>query len=622
MRNQLPPTMKKFYTAIILTIGLSLCFCQLSLGQIGIINSPPLIADTLVSRLVGEGVEFSNASLRCGDSGVGYFFGGDSFFSMKAGIVLTTGTTRVTFSANTSGSASAGGGPGYALLEDLPNTYNGTFNACVLEFDFVPLGKEITVRYVFGSEEYPEYVGSGFADIMAIFIQGGNEYAEHTNVALVPGTADTPVRITHINADAFSGLYIDNTGGEAIQYDGYTVPLTAKASVTPCESYHLILAIADVGDAIYDSGVFLEEYSFQSSGLEEFAEIEVWTPAPKLCGEMTTVNLAVKPVEGMTFEWSPAEYVTVESEDGSMVKATPPEGGESFIYTVTSLTPYACLQSSATIEVTKAQELEISVDAPEALCIDLANPQPIAIKAFGADIYSWDPIGVLDPINPGASEATFVPNPDYNSLTLQVIGSDESFDCMGEVNFSIQVFQELAVEIASLEFLTDSIHARLSAEVMGGSGDFQYEWYPDAGLSVSDSSVTLVNLDIQAAVTYELTVTDLVADCQQTASITLDPDFVAIDEFIMDDSKPYQLYPNFIYDRFQLNYKLQRSASLKVSLFALSGQEVGVLLEEENAPMGKQEREVDLKGWNLAKGIYIVELRLEGKVFREKVFVF
>ncbi len=617
--------MKKFYTVIIITVGLGLGICQLSLGQMGVINSPPLIADTLVSRLSGEGIEFSNANIFCDDGGAGYFFsfsGSPLGFPLQSGIVLTSGSTAVTFSPNTSESASASGGPGYAPLEDLPDIFNGTFNACVLEFDFVPLGNEVSLEYIFGSEEYPEWVGSSFADVMAIFIQGGVEYPENTNIALVPGTEDTPVRITNLNSNAFSGLFIDNTGGEAIQYDGYTVPLTAKASVTPCKSYHLILAVADVSDAIYDSGVFFAEDSFQSSGLEEFGAIDVLTTAPKLCGEMTEINLAVTPVEGMTFEWSPAEYLTVESEGGSVVRATPPIDAESFTYTVTSITPYDCLQSSTTIEVRKAEELEVVVDAPEALCIDLTNPQPIAIHAFGADTYTWHPFGSILPTTGIADEAILVPNPANNEVEFTVIGMDDSSDCVGETTFTVQVFQELAVEIASLEFLTDSIHGRISTEVMGGSGEFQYEWYPDTGLDAPDSSATLMNLDIHAAVTYTLTVTDLVAGCQKTASITIDPDFVDIEEVVTTTSKPYQIYPNFIHDRFQLNYELQKSASLKVSLFSLSGHQVGVLLEEENTPMGRQEREMDLTAWSLAEGVYIVELRLEGKVFREKVFVF
>lgn len=37
--------------------------------------------------------------------------------------------------------------------------------------------------------------------------------------------------------------------------------MTAKQSVVPCETYHLKFAIADRGDTIYDSGVFISGLS-------------------------------------------------------------------------------------------------------------------------------------------------------------------------------------------------------------------------------------------------------------------------------------------------------------------------------------------------------------------------
>ena len=64
--------------------------------------------------------------------------------------------------------------------------------------------------------------------------------------------------------------YVDNCGGTTVQYDGFTVPLLAKASVIPCSTYHVKLVIADVGDGIYDSGVFLEE-----NGIECSSQIDV-----------------------------------------------------------------------------------------------------------------------------------------------------------------------------------------------------------------------------------------------------------------------------------------------------------------------------------------------------------
>jgi hypothetical protein len=72
------------------------------------------------------------------------------------------------------------------------------------------------------------------------------------------------VSIDNVNNLINSSYYINNLGGQGLQYDGYTVPLEAVASVVPCQSYHIKLVVADVGDYIYDSAVFLKAGSFSA----------------------------------------------------------------------------------------------------------------------------------------------------------------------------------------------------------------------------------------------------------------------------------------------------------------------------------------------------------------------
>ena len=55
-----------------------------------------------------------------------------------------------------------------------------------------------------------------------------------------------------------------STDPQYIQFDGFTVPLTARALVQCGQTYHIKIAIADPGDAILDSSVFLEGGSFSS----------------------------------------------------------------------------------------------------------------------------------------------------------------------------------------------------------------------------------------------------------------------------------------------------------------------------------------------------------------------
>ncbi|MCU0328431.1 MAG: OmpA family protein, partial [Chitinophagales bacterium] len=51
---------------------------------------------------------------------------------------------------------------------------------------------------------------------------------------------------------------------ENIEFDGMTRRLSASAFVEPYKVYHMKIAIGDVGDAMYDSGVFIESESFKS----------------------------------------------------------------------------------------------------------------------------------------------------------------------------------------------------------------------------------------------------------------------------------------------------------------------------------------------------------------------
>ncbi|MFH0864945.1 MAG: choice-of-anchor L domain-containing protein [Bacteroidota bacterium] len=139
------------------------------------------------------------------------------------------------------------------------------YDASVLEFDFIPSGNLFVLRYVFGSEEYPEYVSSSFNDVFGLFVSGQGLNGPFTNnavnIALIPGTA-LPVSIDNINnvTPSYQQYYVDNQviGGTTIVYDGFTTVLTAMCAVTPGENYHIKIAIGDAGDGVFDSGVFLE----------------------------------------------------------------------------------------------------------------------------------------------------------------------------------------------------------------------------------------------------------------------------------------------------------------------------------------------------------------------------
>ncbi len=241
-------------------------------------------AAALAQELVGPGVVVSNAVLNCGGNASGFFESINTPLGIDSGIFLGSGTI---FGAvgpnNTGGFSTQTGSPGDPDLNALISPFV-TFDACVLEFDVQPFGDTLKFDYVFGSEEYDEYVCSQFNDVFAFFISGPNPQGgsyNKKNVALIPNS-NLAVTINSVNNGtpgsngspggctslAYSKYYQSNAGSATLQYDGQTVVMSARLSVIPCNSYRLALKIADAEDRLYDSGVFLRSGSLTSNGTE------------------------------------------------------------------------------------------------------------------------------------------------------------------------------------------------------------------------------------------------------------------------------------------------------------------------------------------------------------------
>lgn len=239
--------------------------------------------------LLGQGITVSNITFSGAGSQIGSFAygGGTPNIGLPAGVILSTGNINDGTGSNTSTSAGVDfNRPGDATLDNVV-LGSGTYDAAVLEFDFVPQSGNVSFRYVFASEEYPEFVGSQYNDVFGFFISGPGISGQQ-NIALIPGTS-TPVAINNVNQGAFPQYYRDNTGGASTQYDGFTAVLTTAAiSVTACQTYHIKIAVADVGDGIYDSAVLLEASSFKSASQEIGVSVTFGTDTTKVfegCGQ-------------------------------------------------------------------------------------------------------------------------------------------------------------------------------------------------------------------------------------------------------------------------------------------------------------------------------------------------
>lgn len=230
-------------------------------GPIVMTNTAPT-AQQMVDALLGgsSGITIVGTPTYVGATGsAGLFTGGSDILPFDAGVALTSGAAASIPGPNDSPSRTTiNGTAGDAELTALAG--GDTQDAARLTFSFIPTNDQISFQYVFGSEEYNEFVGSVYNDVFAFFLNG-------VNIALIPDTT-TAVTINNVNAGANSEFFYDNTaGGANIEYDGLVGInagrlLFATGRVTAGEVNTISLAIADTGDGEYDSGVLLVAGSF------------------------------------------------------------------------------------------------------------------------------------------------------------------------------------------------------------------------------------------------------------------------------------------------------------------------------------------------------------------------
>lgn len=265
----------KFFATIFVFIGLNTFS-----GHGQLIVDTTLTPEFLVNNiLLGPGVVASNIQFTGQQKASGYFLGGASNLGLNSGLILTTGRATDAIGPNDNPAKSfVNQSPGDPLLDALFN--QNTMEACRLEFDFVPSSDSVRFRYVFASEEYSEGVCTPYNDIFGFYISGPGITGVQ-NLALIPNT-NIPVSISSVNGgilgDSIYGpnpvypychlgntaYYVDNTNGLTVQYDGLTVVLEAKSLVIPCETYHIIMVVAEANDPTFDTGVFIEAGSFNS----------------------------------------------------------------------------------------------------------------------------------------------------------------------------------------------------------------------------------------------------------------------------------------------------------------------------------------------------------------------
>jgi hypothetical protein len=268
-----------------------------------------LVNDFFAGSSCGQATNVSvSGGTFVGAQSFGSFSRGSSTFPFNNGIVLSTGRATSAIGPNTGNSSE--GTKTWAGDQDLEFalSISGTYNATILEFDFIPFTNKIDFDYIFASEQYlsnPSPNQCGFTDGFAFLIKpiGGT----YQNIALVPGT-NIPVSVNTIRGSGTicppsNDIYFDAFNGfnHPTTFNGQTKILKAKADVIPGNTYHIKLVIADQGNEFYDSAIFLGGGSFQSA-TDLGPDRLIATNNAYCAGDTVTLN-ASQPGTGNTYRW-------------------------------------------------------------------------------------------------------------------------------------------------------------------------------------------------------------------------------------------------------------------------------------------------------------------------------
>ena len=530
----------------ILTILLAL-LPLITFGQLT--TSTAQAPDALVQNvLLGSGVTVSNISFNGVPVTIGSFDASNTNLGIDEGIIMTTGTILNVPGEGPHGpnnSPDAGkenSAPGYPLLSNLIGNI-ATYDAAILEFDFVPYSDSVKFNYVFGSEEYPEYVSSTFNDAFAFFISGPGIPGGMQNIAQVP-FGGGPVTINNVNnGQANAGpcqncTYYNNNGdgnsapqnssANFIQYDGFTDVMTAESAVQCGQTYHLIICIADAGDGLLDSGIFLEANSLSSkTPVEiEYTVSQELFGSPDIIGEgcvTTTVTLEREPAQSTSSMTIPINVLGTATEGvdySNLPNSITFPAGVSQVQFDFDAFQDGIIEGQETIIIQFPIVDPCGNVTPIIIELFIQDIDPVAVEITGTEItcpgesvtLSANPTGGAPPFtylwNTGETTQTISVTPAATTTyTVTVTDACLNESASNTFEVAVPILPPLVLnETPDITEICPYLPKLLEANATGGSGNYTYQWSStfDANLGTTSS----INVVPSTTTTYAVIVSD------------------------------------------------------------------------------------------------------------------
>jgi len=210
--------------------------------------SPTSDALALANAIKGSGaaIEITSVSYSGAADASGLYTDGP--LGLADGALLTSGSAVDALPPDDSGSTTTSNGlPGHPLCDALiPGYSSQDASVLTITFDLAPYFNGIAFNTVFGSEEYPEWVGTSFNDVYGVYLNG-QQVAFDDN--------GNPITI---NGPFFSGGSVVLTPANGTEYDGTTGILNTRAPLAGGSTGNVLeIVICDGGDSAYDSGAFI-----------------------------------------------------------------------------------------------------------------------------------------------------------------------------------------------------------------------------------------------------------------------------------------------------------------------------------------------------------------------------